>query len=185
LLRLLQPHHERAARLARQLARTSGDGDDLYQEAVLRAFRGLDSLRDESRFGAWFHAVLLSVHRSRARRGFWRRFQPLEREPEGTLDPPDPAGVTEEDRQRAARASLALATLPAVQREAVVLFELEGYSIEEIAAMQQVSVPAVKSRLQRGRDRLRRRYERMLPARRPDAARPPGTERPLQQGGTS
>jgi RNA polymerase sigma-70 factor (ECF subfamily) len=47
-----------------------------------------------------------------------------------------------------------------VQREAVVLFEVDGYSIEEIAAMQRVSVSAVKSRLVRGRERLRRYYER-------------------------
>ena len=52
-----------------------------------------------------------------------------------------------------------LATLPAVQREAVVLFELDGYSIVEIAAMQRASVSAVKSRLTRGRERLRRFYE--------------------------
>ena len=54
-----------------------------------------------------------------------------------------------------------LAGLPAVQREAVVLFEIEGFSVEEIAAMQEVTVSAVKSRLARGRDRLRRAYQRL------------------------
>lgn len=185
LLRLLQPHHDRSVRLARQLARTRHDGDDIFQEAVLRALRGIDSLRDEGRFSAWFHAVLLSVHRSQARRGFWRRFLSLESERERGFDPPDPAGATDEERQRAERASRALATLPAVQREAVVLFEIEGYSIEEIAVRQQVSVPAVKSRLQRGRGRLRRHYERVLatPRTDPTSARP--AKQPLEQGGTS
>jgi RNA polymerase sigma-70 factor (ECF subfamily) len=61
---------------------------------------------------------------------------------------------------QAARAAQALDTLAAPEREAVVLFEIEGYSIEEIARMQHASVPAVKSRLVRGRARLRRFYER-------------------------
>ena len=54
----------------------------------------------------------------------------------------------------------ALEILPAVQREAVVLFDIDGYSLEEVAAMQDVSLSAVKSRLARGRARLRRHYKR-------------------------
>ena len=53
-----------------------------------------------------------------------------------------------------------LASLAAEQREAVVLFEVDGFSIEEIAAMQRVSISAVKSRLTRGRERLRVFYQR-------------------------
>ena len=58
------------------------------------------------------------------------------------------------------RASRARGALAPVQREAIVLFEIDGYAIEEIAAMQRVSVSAVKSRLARGRERLRRFYTR-------------------------
>lgn len=186
LLALLAPVHERTRTTARRLARTHADGDDLYQEAVLRAHSKLPSLRDESRFPGWFYAVLLSVHRSRARRAAWRRFLSLEREMERGFDPPDAAGGAEaEERWRAERASRALSSLPAVQREAVVLFELEGYSIEEVAAWQKASVPAVKARLQRGRARLRRHYERVLQ----DAPRlgitRTGVDRPLEEGRAS
>jgi RNA polymerase sigma-70 factor (ECF subfamily) len=69
-------------------------------------------------------------------------------------------GEWEQERERAERMATALGKLPAVQREAVVLFELEGFSIEEIAAIQRVTASAVKSRLSRGRDRLRRVYAR-------------------------
>ncbi len=67
----------------------------------------------------------------------------------------------DEQRRGSDRMSRALSTLPPEQREAVVLFELEEFSIEEIAAIQMVSVSAVKSRLARGRERLRRHYERL------------------------
>jgi RNA polymerase sigma-70 factor (ECF subfamily) len=144
------------------LSRSPGDGDDLFQEAVLRAFEKLPSLRDESRFQPWFYTILLSVHRNRSRRAFWRRFLSIE---DRASDGWEPAGADgscwEEERAQAARVARALATLPPVQREAVVLFEIEGFSIEEIAALQGVSISAVKSRLARGRGRLHRHYERL------------------------
>jgi RNA polymerase sigma-70 factor (ECF subfamily) len=186
LLALLDPVHERTRATARRLARTRADGDDLFQEAVLVAHRKLSSLRDESRFPGWFYAILLSVHRSRARRSAWRRFLSLESEMEHGFDPPDAAGGgNAEERWRAERASRALASLPAVQREAVVLFEIEGYSIEEVAAWQQASVPAVKARLQRGRSRLRLHYERLLGNVPGAAVKPAGADRPLEEGRAS
>jgi RNA polymerase sigma factor (sigma-70 family) len=157
---LITPIHDQAVVTARRLCRSRDDGDDLYQETVLRAFTKLHTLRDESRFRSWFFATLLSRHRSRHRLRFWRRLVPLDQAfPPGR----DPVGVDgssqDEETRRSARAILGLASLAAVQREAVVLFELEGYSIEEIAALQRASVAAVKSRLARGREKLRRFYE--------------------------
>ena len=73
---LLDPIHEQALATARRLCRSSSDGDDLYQESVLRAFAKLHTLRDESRFRSWFFATLLSKHRSRHRLRFWRRLVP-------------------------------------------------------------------------------------------------------------
>jgi RNA polymerase sigma-70 factor, ECF subfamily len=160
LLALLLPVHDQALVTARRLSRSVADGEDLYQDAVIRAFEKLDTLREPSKFAAWFYTTLLNAHRSRCRRRLWKRFLALEELP------PDQDPVGEDGRSwpgdmaRAARATRALQALGAAEREAVVLFELEGYSIEEIARMQRASVPAVKSRLVRGRDKLRRFYER-------------------------
>jgi RNA polymerase sigma factor (sigma-70 family) len=63
-----------------------------------------------------------------------------------------------DDRASARRAQAALATLAPPQREAIVLFELHGYSLEEIAEIQHASLSSVKSRLMRGRERLRTFY---------------------------
>jgi RNA polymerase sigma-70 factor (ECF subfamily) len=161
LIALLAPIHDQVRRTARRLARDSAEGDDLFQETVLRAYRKLSGLRDPERFRGWLYAVLWSVHRRRSRRAFWRRFLSLENEMARGFEPAGEPGTDEiRMNRRAERVSRALATLPAVQREAVVLFELEGFSVEEIAELQKVSVSAVKSRLQRGRGRLRRFYER-------------------------
>lgn len=169
---LLEPIHSSALATARRLCRSRGDGDDLYQESVLRALEKLHTLRDESRFRPWFYATL-SRHRSRSRRIFWKRQVPLdeafarEREPVGE----DGSGWAEQI-QRANRATEALRALDAKQREVIVLFEIDGYTIEEIADMQRASISAVKSRLARGRQKLRRFYERRgFRAPGPDAAR--------------
>ena len=160
LTRLLEPIHGQAVATARRLCRSNDDGDDLYQEAVLRAFEKLNGLRDESRFRSWFFATLLSKHRSRMR-GSKRVWVPIEEAFVRGNEPVGEDGTSwEEERQRAQRAVRALAGLKAVQREAVVLHEIEGFSVEEIAEMQGVTLSAVKSRLTRGREKLRRYYER-------------------------
>jgi len=160
LIRLLTPIHGQAVATARRLCRSNDDGDDLYQDTVLRAFDKLDGLRDESRFRSWFFATLLSRHRSGLRR-FRRTPVPIEDAIDHGAEPVGEDGASwEEERRRAQRVARALAGLKAVQREAVVLHEIEGFSVEEIAEMQGVTPSAVKSRLTRGRERLRRFYLR-------------------------
>lgn len=163
LTRLLEPIHPQALATARRLCRSAAEGDDLYQDAVVRAFDKLHALREESRFRAWFFAVLLSRHRSGRRR---LRLTPVPLEeafPNGS-EPASPGGPPGDDERRAAdRAARALATLPAVQRQAIVLHEIEGFSVGEVAEIQGVTPSAVKSRLSRGRQKLRQWYERHTP----------------------
>jgi len=160
LIRLLKPIHGQAVATARRLSRSVHDGDDLYQEAVLRAYQKLDGLRDESRFRSWFFATLLSRHRSRVRRPR-REWVPIG-DMLGRRDEPvgQDGTVWEDERRRAARAAQALGGLAPVQREAIVLHDIEGFSVEEVAEMQRVTLSAVKSRLARGREQLRRFYLR-------------------------
>ncbi|HEX4452574.1 MAG TPA: RNA polymerase sigma factor [Kofleriaceae bacterium] len=158
--RLMEPVHERACAFARGLARSRSDGDDLFQAAVLRAYERVDSLRDDGAFRTWLYRIVVNVHRNHVRSAWWRRWSPfrddhIEREAhyrEAARAPESVASVR--------RAREALAKLPAAQREAIVMFEIEGMRVDEIAAVQGVSASAVKSRLTRGRERLRAHYER-------------------------
>ena len=160
LIRLLGPIHQQAVATARRLSRSIDDGDDLYQEAVLRAYDKLNGLREESKFRSWFFATLLSRHRSRVRRP--RRDSTSIEEAIDRGDEPvgEDGSAWEEERRGARRAACALASLKPEQREAIVLHEIEGFSVEETAELQRVTLSAVKSRLTRGREKLRRFYQR-------------------------
>lgn len=153
LRRLLEPLHDRALAFARSIARSRADGDDLFQEALVRALAKLDGLREDRAFRGWLFRVIISVHRNRYRRAFWQRLLPLTSEPASTVAHDDVIGGAE-------RARAALAQLPHEQREAIVLHDIEGWRIEEIAELEGTSVSAIKSRLSRGRDRLRDVYAR-------------------------
>jgi RNA polymerase sigma-70 factor, ECF subfamily len=169
--RLLAPIHDRVLLFARGLCRSPTEGDDLFQEAALRAFKKLDQLRDDEAFRTWLFRIVITLHRKRARRSFWRRFLPLAG-PEDVGEDASPAASGEHDYRvsawapdagdATARARAALATLPVEQREAIVLFEMEGWLVDEIARLQNVSSSAIKSRLARGRERLRTYYAREL-----------------------
>jgi RNA polymerase sigma-70 factor (ECF subfamily) len=161
--RLLEPHHDRVLGFARSLCRATAEGDDLFQDAMMHAFAKLDALRDDAAFRTWLYRIVITKHRSRSRRAFWRRLLPL---PDTSADPDRAVehlyrteawspGAADANR----RARAALARLPAVAREAIVLFEIEGWQIDEIAALHQTSLSAIKSRLSRGRALLRALYD--------------------------
>ncbi|MGE0398904.1 MAG: RNA polymerase sigma factor [Kofleriaceae bacterium] len=153
LRRLLEPHHDRALVFARSVCRSAADGDDLFQEALLRALGKLDTLREDAAFRPWLYRVIISVHRNRYRTSFWRRMLPFASAPSTEPRPDDLLAADE-------RARAALSELPHEMREALVLFEIEGWKVEEISALLSVSTSTIKSRLARGRDRLRTIYAR-------------------------
>lgn len=141
--------------------RLSGDPDraaDLAQEVFLRIHRHLGEFRGRSSLETWIYRVTVNHCRSRLAR---RRppTRPLE---EGGGDRSahlaDPARGPEEralagDAARVVTAALGL--LPVKLREAVVLRDLEGLPYEEIARVLGVRIGTVRSRIARGRERLR------------------------------
>ena len=148
----LQPVYLDAVRYARGLAGSETEGDDLLQDALVRAWRAYPRLRDPGQFKYWLLKIIRNAHRSRVRKARLRRWLSLEH----AADVPAREGIAFEEREAVRRA---LRQVPRSQREALVLFEVVGMSIEEIARLQGVTVSAVKSRLARGRAKLRETYE--------------------------
>lgn len=139
--------------------RLSGDparAQDLTQEIFLRVWKGLPRYRGGSSLKTWIYRIALNHCRGRlGRRGLALEDWTLEQWDEGPVDPargPEEALMARDSGRRVA---IALLALPVRFREAVVLRDLEGMSYEEIAAVLGVRSGTVRSRIARGRERLR------------------------------
>ena len=149
--------------------RTTGDPEeaaDALQDALIAAFRRADSFRGDAAVTTWLHRIVVNACLDRLRRRRVRRADPLPDDPDrepaatgpATGDPAgtrvvDPADVAL-DHERRAAVLAALDTLPLDQRAALVLVDMEGYSVQETAAILDCAPGTVKSRCSRGRARL-------------------------------
>ena len=131
------------------------DAADVVQEALLRAYLNIGSLRGSVR--GWLYRVTVNACHDVHRRQKRRPTSPLE-DSEGTvIDLPDPAlgpDASAESRERAAAIREALLTIPEEYRVAVVLRDVNDLSYEDMAEALRVPIGTVKSRINRGRTQL-------------------------------
>jgi RNA polymerase sigma-70 factor (ECF subfamily) len=154
------PWTEVAGRLRPYVARRAApeDIDDVLQDVLLRAHAALPALRDDERFTGWLFGIARSAL---ADRGRDRARHPLVR----TAEPGEPATAADPDDERGAAEALAaclalfIADLPSPYREALTLVELEGLGAARAAELAGISTSGMKSRVQRGRARLRQALE--------------------------
>ena len=143
-------------------AMLDGDRDeaaDALQEAFIRAFDSLASCRDPNRFKAWlFRIVSNQCHNVRKRRR--KGHISLER---ATERGEEPSSNTETERTEIGQVlELAMKALTEEQREAFILKHVEGRSYAEIAELLAVGEDALKMRVYRARDELKKRLEELL-----------------------
>jgi len=129
--------------------------DDLTQEVFIRAWRKLDGFKGQSKFGTWLHR--LAVNHVLSRRETIRRRESKQAFGEGILSrvvaPPRRSSGHALDLDRAVR------RLPERARDVFVLFDVEGYSHDEIAEALGVSVGTSKSQLHRARMLMREQLD--------------------------
>ena len=136
--------------------RTTGDPEeaaDALQDAVLAAFRRAESYRGDAAVTTWLHRIVVNACLDRLRRRKVRLAEPLDEVAE-EVDPSALPADLAVDAERRALVLAALDTLPAEQRAALVLVDMEGYSVEETAGILECAPGTVKSRCSRGRARL-------------------------------
>lgn len=126
---------------------------DAAQEAFLRAWRGLPSFAGNSSFSTWLYAIAHRTSLTIATRG--RRAVPLADVPEPRAgEESDPFAVTVRN-QEAEKLRRAIMQLPARARTALVLYHYHDRSYEEIARITGEPLGTVRTRLHRGRARLK------------------------------
>jgi RNA polymerase sigma factor (sigma-70 family) len=152
---IVRAHSTRVYRLAYRLTGNPHDAEDLTQEVFVRVFRSLSSYTPGT-FEGWLHRITTNLFLDMARRRQRIRFEGLPEEAEQRLPGKEPGPAEAfEDRYMDSDVQQALAALPPDYRAAVVLCDIEGFSYEEIAATLGVKLGTVRSRIHRGRERLR------------------------------
>lgn len=154
LERLLVANAPLAYRVALGVLRNRAEAEDVAQEALLRAYRKFDHLRNAERFRGWLVRVSFrlaldrwrSARRREQREALWAR--PELRSPVQSVE------EVAASRQFEVRLGRALGELPDRLRLVMLLTAIEGHSVEEVAALLGVPAGTVKSRLFAARKRL-------------------------------
>ena len=148
-LALYEPIHDRFERFCR--ARVYGDLDykDLMNETLLLAYSKFDTLKSDKAFLSFLFTIAVRYLASNAKKD------------QKKLNNEGIDLSTIADKQANPETSTnvyllheALALLPVEQKEAIILFEISGFSIKDISKIQNAGESAVKQRLKRGRERL-------------------------------
>ncbi len=177
---LVTRHRERLWAVALRTLTDREEAADALQEALLSAHRAAARFRGDAAVTTWLHRIVVNACLDRMRR---RRAHPTVPLPDGNRaaahDPTSTGGVepaapaTDHDTVLVVRE--ALARLPDDQRVAIVLVDLQGYPVSEVAGMLGVAEGTVKSRCARGRARLAALLGHLRP---PPDGPTPGTGNP-------
>ena len=139
-------------RYAYWLAGDKSTAEDLVQETYLRAWRFLDSLKDEASAKSWLTTIL--------RRENARRFERKQLDYSDVEMDSLPSTQSDFDaRPEVVALRIALKKLPTAYREPLILQVLEGYTLEDIAKIMSLPRNTVATRLHRARQKLKQQLE--------------------------
>ncbi|MGV9250711.1 RNA polymerase sigma factor SigM [Streptomyces sp. NPDC003697] len=164
---LVRRHRDRLWAVA---LRTLGDREeaaDAVQDAFVSAYRAAHTFRGQSAVTTWLHRITVNACLDRARKAASRKTAPMD-DPERLeqlLEPHEAASAPAERNDVHRQLVEALGTLPADQRAALVLVDMQGYPVAEAARILEVPIGTVKSRCARGRARLLPLLTHLRPAR--------------------
>ena len=148
-LKLYEPIHENFVRFCQARVGDTELAKDLINDTILIAFEKFESIRNYNAFLYFLFGIarrLLS--NSRRRNKFWGEYD------ETTAERYESAVESPDSHTDASFLYQALDKLPEEQKEALILFEISGFSLKEIQEIQQGSLSAVKARIARGRRKL-------------------------------
>ena len=161
---LLSRYQDVAYTTALRLLANTSDAQDVAQESLVRAYTHISELQENASFSAWLRRITVNLSLNALRRRGLLQFESLDadagRNPQRSRGPSGQQPATPEDEALKGALQDEVKTLmqrlPPEQRVAVVLRDVYGYEVPEIADLQRCGLSAAKMRVQRGRAALRR-----------------------------
>ena len=155
---LMGMHERRMYAVALRMCGNREDAQDCMQEAMIRIYRAISTFKGQSSFATWVYRITMNSCLDELRRRKARTSTSLDAMLENGFSPSDEYDTPEHHSLQAEQRRLlekAIAALPEDMRAAIVLRDIQGCSYDEIAEALDTNVGTIKSRISRGRERLR------------------------------
>ena len=164
---LIERHQNTCKRMALSILRDVSDAEDEVQNAFWKAFEHLGQFQQDAKFSTWLSRIVVNQCLMRLRKDRRAKFlyldEGLDGEEIATLELPDRSPSPEEILARAELGMILqneIARIPPMLREVVVLRDVHGLPMPDVAGRLGISVAAAKSRLLRARLELRARLQK-------------------------
>ena len=155
---LMGMHERRMYAVALRMCNNHEDAQDCLQEAMIRIYRAISNFKGNSSFSTWVYRITMNTCLDELRRRKNRPNTSLDGllesgwSPSNDMDTPEHHALRREKRQSIQQF---IRELPEDMRSAVVLRDIEGFSYDDIANILETNVGTIKSRISRGREKLR------------------------------
>lgn len=161
--RLMEAHERRMYAVALRICANREDAQDCLQETMLRIYRSIASFKGQSSFATWVYRITMNTCLDEIRRRKNKHNASLDSLLETGWSPKDESGSPEKhaiDRETRKCVSNAIQELPEDMRAAIILRDIQGLTYEEIAQTLDINVGTIKSRISRGREKLREKLKK-------------------------
>ncbi len=155
---LMSMHEKRMYAVALRMCSNREDAQDCLQDAMVRIYRSISGFKGQSSFSTWVYRITMNTCLDELRRRKSRNVTSLDTLVESGYSPSDNENTPEKHAVSSEQRRVlneAIAELPEDMRSAIVLRDIQGFSYEEIAEMQEANIGTIKSRISRGREKLR------------------------------
>lgn len=155
---LMQSHESRIYAIALRMMGNREDAQDCAQEAMVRIYRAMGSFKGQSALATWIYRITMNTCLDELRRRKARKITSLDSLVDNGWSPTDTGDTPEEHGLRVEKQNAlnqAIQSLPDDMRAAIILRDVKGYSYDEIASILDANVGTIKSRISRGREKLR------------------------------
>ena len=156
-IELLEQNYNDAVKYCRALCskRSVDDAEDVLQQSLLKALENFDSLNEHTKFRSWLFTIITREFYTFIKRSFWKRFLPMDNAEYHRDIPEIYSRIEIYDNKNIVNS--ALSKISPKERAAILLFEIAGFSIDEITVIQnEKSSSTIKSRLSRVRQKLKK-----------------------------
>jgi len=156
--KLMEAHEHRMYAVAFRMCGNREDAQDCLQESMLRIYRAISGFKGQSSFSTWIYRITINTCLDELRRRKMRKTTSLDNlldtgwSPSDSMDTPENNSIRMEQRRMIEQA---ISSLPDDMRAAIVLRDIQGFPYETIASALDTNVGTIKSRISRGREKLR------------------------------